>query len=337
MANHISNGNLHIEKLQIKSNDEIAMLSNSFSSMLDSLQYKAQVIQFVAEGDLSQNIMKASEHDQLGQSLIEMSSSLNTLMNEIKQTVVEVANGAENVSNAGQLLSQGAVEQASSLEEITSSLNSINQKSKDNAVNAVEASNLAKLASEKTTIGNNNMNNLLAAMDRISESSNNISSVVKVIDDIAFQINLLALNANVEAARAGKYGKGFAVVADEVRNLAIRSAEAAKETSEMMEITGRNVLDGKKTAEQTSEQLKEILNEIIKVSHVLSEIASSSGEQAQGVDQINAGLEQIDSVTQSNSSSAEESASAGEELAAQALGLKSLIDRFKLAQLRSEN
>ncbi len=337
MANNMAEGDLNIEKLTIKSKDEIRTLADSFSAMLDSFRYKANAIRYVAEGDLSQNIVKASEYDMLGQSLIDMNDSLNNLMNEIKQTVGEVANGAEHVSNAGQVLSQGAVEQASSLEEITSSLNQINSQSRKNAENATEASILAKSASSKAEVGNGKMGDLLTAMDKISDSANDISGVVKVIDDIAFQINLLALNANVEAARAGKYGKGFAVVADEVRNLAIRSADAVKETTEMMEHSGRNVTTGRKAAKDTAAQLTEILNESIKVSDFLSEIAVSSNEQAQSVEQINEGLEQIDSVTQSNSSSAEESASAGEELAAQADLLKNLVDRFKLAQLYIEN
>lgn len=337
MANKIAEGDLNIEKLTIKSKDEIRTLADSFSAMLDSFRYKADAIRFVAEGDLSQKIVKASENDQLGQSLIDMNDSLNNLMNEIKQTVGEVANGAEHVSNAGQSLSQGAVEQASSLEEITSSLNQINSQSRKNAENATEASILAKSASLKAEVGNGKMGDLLTAMDKISDSAKDISGVVKVIDDIAFQINLLALNANVEAARAGKYGKGFAVVADEVRNLAIRSADAAKETTEMMEHSGRNVSTGKKAAKDTAAQLTEILNEAVKVSDFLSEIALSSNEQAQSVEQINDGLEQIDSVTQANSSSAEESASAGEELAAQADLLKNLVDRFKLVQMYLED
>jgi methyl-accepting chemotaxis protein len=337
MADSIARGDLNIEKLNIQSKDEIRELSDSFSKMIDSFQYKADVLKVISGGDLTGQIVKASEKDQLGQSLIEMKDSLNDLLHEISQTIIEVTNGAENVSEAGQHLSRGAIDQASSLEEISSSLSRINGQSRVNAENAMEASSLAKTASLNAEQGNRKMNELMLAMNKINDSSDKISKVVKVIDDIAFQINLLALNANVEAARAGKYGKGFAVVADEVRNLANRSAEAAKETSTMMEVTIKNVNEGKDAAEDTAKQLKEILSGAVKVADFLLEIAQSSNEQAQGVENINIGLEQIDKVTQSNSSSAEESASAGEELAAQALQLKSMIEMFQLDDSYQKN
>ncbi|MBB6480491.1 methyl-accepting chemotaxis protein [Spirochaeta isovalerica] len=336
MADVISRGDLNVEKIEIKRKDEIAMLADSFSGMLESFRYKAGVIETIASGDLTQNIVKASEDDQLGQSLMDMNDSLNGLLNEITQTVNEVNNGAEHVSNAGQELSQGAMEQASSLEEISSSLTRINSQTRQNADSAMEASSLAKTAAANAEKGNGKMEQLLEAMNKIEKSSQDISKIVKVIDDIAFQINLLALNANVEAARAGKYGKGFAVVADEVRNLANRSADAAKETTAMVEASGKNVKEGKTAAEETASQLGEILAGSIKVAEFLMEISRASTEQAEGINDINAGLEQIDQVTQSNSSSAEESASAGEELAAQAAQLKGMLEMFRLSDSYDE-
>ncbi|MBN2659476.1 MAG: Cache 3/Cache 2 fusion domain-containing protein [Spirochaetales bacterium] len=331
MADVISRGDLNVERLEIRRKDEIAMLADSFAGMLESFRYKAGVIETIASGDLTQEIVKASQEDQLGDSLIEMNDSLKGLLREITQTVNEVNNGAEHVSNAGQQLSQGAMEQASSLEEISSSLAKINSQTRQNADSALEASSLARTAAANAEKGNGKMEQLLDAMTKIDQSSRDISKIVKVIDDIAFQINLLALNANVEAARAGKYGKGFAVVADEVRNLANRSADAAKETTAMVEASGKNVLAGKTAAEETAAQLGEILSGSVKVAEFLMEISRASTEQAEGINDINAGLEQIDQVTQSNSSSAEESASAGEELAAQAAQLKGMLDQFRLS------
>lgn len=209
-------------------------------------------------------------------------------------------------------------------------MNEIGGQSKQNSENATEASALAKTATSNADAGNEQMQGLVSSMVKINESSDEIKKVVKVIDNIAFQINLLALNANVEAARAGKYGKGFAVVADEVRNLAVRSADAVKETTEIVEASARNVEEGTKSAEETATQLAEIVQGSSKVADFLGEIAQASKEQAQGVEQISSGLEQIDQVTQANTASAEESASASEELAAQAQQLKVMVARFKL-------
>jgi methyl-accepting chemotaxis protein len=174
------------------------------------------------------------------------------------------------------------------------------------------------------------MNQLKDAMANISHSSDEIKKVVKVIDDIAFQINLLALNANVEAARAGKYGKGFAVVAEEVRNLAVRSADAVQETTAMVDESVRNIENGNGLTDKTADQLGEILTGASKVAEFLEEIAAASKEQALAIEQVTEGLSQVDQVTQSNTASAEESASAAEELASQAEELRASVADFRL-------
>jgi len=167
-------------------------------------------------------------------------------------------------------------------------------------------------------------------MEKINASSDEINKVVKVIDDIAFQINLLALNANVEAARAGKYGKGFAVVADEVRNLAVKSTDSVKETTQMVQDTVTNIKQGTEAAEATAQQLTAIVEGSGKVANFLEEIAQASREQAQAIEQITEGLDQIDEATQASTASAEESASASEELAGQAQQLRSMVAQFTL-------
>ena len=328
-ANRLALGDLDVE-LDINQRDEFGELADSLRAMVTELQIKSSIVDSIAQGDLTVDVKLASDKDALGASLKDMTISLNELLRQVDSAVEQVSSGSGQIAMASQSLSQGAAEQASSLEEISSSLNEINGQSNRNAESATEANAVAKKAAESSLGGNERMQNLLAAMARINGSSDEIAKVVKVIDDIAFQINLLALNANVEAARAGKYGKGFAVVADEVRNLAVRSASAVKETTTMVEEVTRSIEDGTAIAQETAQQLEEITTGATKVAEFLGEIALASSEQAQGVEQINSGLEQVDQVTQSNTASAEESASAGEELAAQAAQLKDMVSRFKL-------
>jgi methyl-accepting chemotaxis protein len=293
MSKDIASGNLAVEKLNIKSRDETGVLADSFHTMLDSL---------------------------------------NELLSQVNSAIEQVATGADQVSKSSQSLSQGASEQAGSLEEISASINEIASQSRQNADNATQANAIAKKAMENAEAGNQQMEELVSSMNKINESSDAIKRVVKVIDDIAFQINLLALNANVEAARAGKYGKGFAVVAEEVRNLAVKSAKSVKETTEMVEESMKNIMQGNKVVELTAKQLVEIVEGSSRVADLVEEISLASKEQSTGIEEINSGLDQIDQVTQSNTANAEESASASEELASQAQQLKALIAQFKLAK-----
>ncbi|MFW5715550.1 MAG: HAMP domain-containing methyl-accepting chemotaxis protein [bacterium] len=328
-ASAIADGVLDVD-LAVDQRDEIGQLADAMRQMQKSLQYKAGIISRFADGDFSADVEKASAKDRLGESLVTMKQSLNNLLSQVNNAVEQVSSGADQVSQASQNLSQGATEQASSLEEITSSTNEINSQSKQNAENATEAHALAKQATQDAETGNTQMNELSQVMERINASSDEITKVVKVIDDIAFQINLLALNANVEAARAGKYGKGFAVVADEVRNLAVKSADSVKETTAMVDETVQNIKQGTQAAESTAKQLSSIVEGSGKVANFLEEIAQASREQAQAIEQITEGMDQIDQATQANTASAEESASAAEELAGQSDQLRGLVGQFKL-------
>lgn len=335
----IGDGNFDIiidNKLSLKK-DETGVLSTSFSRVVESLQYKSSMVEEVAQGDLTADVRLASDEDMLGHSLVKMNESLNSLLGRVHNSISQVNTGADQVAQASQSLSQGATESASSLEEVSASITQINSQSRQNADNANEANTLAKQAVVDAEEGNKQMETLRMSMEKINSSSDQIKKIVKVIDDIAFQTNLLALNANVEAARAGKYGKGFAVVADEVRNLAVRSSQAVKETTEMVEESIKNINSGNKGVEHTAKQLESIMTGSSKVADFLEEISAASREQAQAIDQITTGLDQIDQVTQSNTASAEESAAAAEELASQSTELKNMIATFKLKSVDYTN
>lgn len=333
----IAEGNfdISIDSKLTSRKDETGILSKSFSKVVKNLQYKSRMVEEVAQGDFTADIKLESENDMLGYSLIKMNESLNSLLSKVNDSIDQVKSGSDQVAQASDSLAQGATESASSLEQVSASVTQINSQSRQNADNAIEANALAIQAVVNAKEGNKQMESLRIAMDRINTSSDQVKKIVKVIDDIAFQTNLLALNANVEAARAGKYGKGFAVVADEVRNLAVRSSQAVKETTEMVEETLKNINLGNKGVEHTAEQLESIMEGSSKIADFLEEITTASKQQAEAIDQITTGLEQIDDVTQSNTANSEESAAAAAELASHSAKLKKMITTFKLKQSNS--
>lgn len=329
----LANGKLDARMLGDYHGD-IETLKNNLNHTLDSLPLKEVefVMNEIAKGNLSVAMIRDYEGDNLSikNAVNKSIASLNIILNNVKTTVNEVTNAAMQVANTSMALSQGATEQAASLEEITSSMNEVGYQTKQNAENATVANTLSNQARTAAENGNTEMQLLSKAMNEINEASGDISKIIKVIDDIAFQTNLLALNAAVEAARAGRHGKGFAVVAEEVRSLAARSAKAAKETSEMIESSINTVNKGAELVQKTADALSGIQGQSVKVADIISEINTSSSEQAHSITQINEGLKQIDRVTQNNTASAEESASAAEELSSQATELRKLVDKFNL-------
>ncbi|MBO2944082.1 methyl-accepting chemotaxis protein [Paenibacillus sp. F411] len=293
------------------------------------------VAESIADGDLNVAI-EVNSKDEVGvlaAAFQRMTDNLNNVMNNIQTASEQVASGARQVSEASITLSDGATEQASSVEELTASLQEVSAQTQQNAGGSDRANLLAVETKANAARGSSQMKDMLEAMEDINQASASISKIIKVIDEIAFQTNILALNAAVEAARAGQHGKGFAVVAEEVRNLAARSANAAKETTEMIEGSMKKVEAGTKIANETASALQQIVDDISQVAELIDQIAVSSNEQAAGINQINQGLIQVSQVVQGNSATSEESAAASEELSSQAELLNEQLSKFKLRKI----
>jgi len=254
-----------------------------------------------------------------------LSKPINRIIEGLNEGADQVASASSQVSSASQSLSEGASEQASSLEETSSSLEEMSSMTRQNADNATQADTLMKNANQTVGKANTSMGELTTSMDEISKASEETQKIIKTIDEIAFQTNLLALNAAVEAARAGEAGAGFAVVAEEVRNLAMRAADAAKNTSGLIEGTVKKIKDGSDLVTTTNEAFTEVATSASKVGELVGEIAAASNEQAQGIDQVNKAVAEMDKVIQQNASNAEEAASASEEMNAQAEQMKGVV------------
>lgn len=313
-----------------------AMIKDALNSTIHALSgYVEEITRVLTEisggnFDVTTSDNYRGDFTRIKNSLDNIINTFNDILCEINAAAQQVANGAKQISDSSQILSQGSTEQASTVEQLSASMEQIADQTRSNAENAEMAYAVAATVKEGAMSGNNQMTEMLKAISEINDAASNISKIIKVIEDIAFQTNILALNAAVEAARAGQHGKGFAVVADEVRNLAARSANAAKETTALIESSIMKTENGLKIAKDTADALNDIVLGISEASNIVNRIANATSEQASAIVQINMGVTQASQVVQNNSANAQEGAAASEEMAGQAEVLKDLVGRFRL-------
>ena len=313
-------------------NKMVVGINKTLDAIVVPINEAMQVLEKMADRDLTKQVV-GDYKGQLGDFKEDINKAVKNLHDALSQAGMaanQVGSASGQVASSSQQLAEGSSEQASSLEETSSSLEEMASMTRQNADNAGQANTLMKDANQVIGKANESMGDLTTSMNDISKASEETSKIIKTIDEIAFQTNLLALNAAVEAARAGEAGAGFAVVAEEVRNLAMRSAEAAKNTAVLIEGTVKKVGNGAEIVAKTNEAFTEVATSSSKVGELVGEIAAASNEQREGIDQVNKAVAEMDKVTQQNAANAEESASASEELTAQAQELNSMIAEFKL-------
>lgn len=331
----IAEGDLS-SKLEYNADNEFGAVAENFRKMTQEMQNIIQDIGHVLYEMGQGNFCVAPNADYIGdyapirESLLKIRDDISGALSKIRSTADQVASGSEQVSTASQALAQGATEQASSIVILSERVNDITAKIKANALHAKESTKMVVETGNQVETSNSQMGQMLDAMRDISDRSGQISKIIKTIEDIAFQTNILALNAAVEAARAGAAGKGFAVVADEVRNLANKSQEAARNTTELLQGTINAVDSGTQLADAAAISLKGVVDSMHQVSVIVDEITTDTNEQATATVEINSGIEQISSVVQTTSATAQESASTSEQLSAQATLLENLVNHFTL-------
>ena len=310
-------------------NEPTDSLYAGIREMIASLKDKANLAQRIANGDLSTDVNLASDKDTLGLALKTMVAMLSEVLNQVQMAGDQIAAGSNDVSSFSQSLAQGATQQKDSLVSIAASIEELSSQTAANAKSANEANDLAESAQKAITLGQNHMQDMIVAMSEIKDAGEQISSFIKTIDEIAEQTNLLALNAAIEAARAGEQGRGFAVVADEVRSLASRSTVAAEETAKLISLSSSKTQNGTHIAQSTASSLESVIASINSTSEFVATIARASSEQAIAVEELTRGVSDVSQVVELNASASEQGAAAAEQLTGQTRSLREMMLKFK--------
>ena len=331
----VANGNLNIH-IPDQNKDELGLLSGELNHTMENIKSYvsdiSQVLEEVGKGNISVGVTREyiGDFHEIKDSLNKIVVSLNHTMRQIRDCADRVHIGASSLASNSQALAQGASEQNSALDSFQVSVGRVAELSAQDAATASKVRAISDQAWDASQESDRQMSRMMEAMNEINASSQEIAKVIKIIEDIAFQTNILALNANVEAARAGQAGKGFAVVADEVRNLANKSSEAAKHTTEMINNAISSVNGGMVIVDSTASALRKVGEDVKNMAGLLGEIDRSTQEQARAIQEMNESIGQITTVVHANSATAEENSTSSDELSAQAGILEGLIVNFKL-------
>ena len=338
--NKFAEGDIRSPFPKSNAKDEIAGLMNASHDMAERLQMIIFDVQRLCQemGDGNFNIHSDCEIAYVGDleglllAIKTMNQNVSDALREVEELATQVNVGANNLAEAAQDLAEGATDQAASVEEMLATMNTVSSGLKDNSTSVGEAYNQALKCANDAQTSREEMGNMVASMNRISETSKKIENIIAEIESIASQTNLLSLNASIEAARAGEAGRGFAVVADEIRNLADQSAKSAVDTRELVSNTLYEIEEGSKIAYRTADVLDGVVDAIQKIADTSKRLSQDSVDQAYAVEQADMGIERISEVVQSNSAAAQESSATSQELSAQAMSMHDLVSRFQLLQ-----